>query len=36
MHANLHILDQHNFGKYLHMKIEVESRMFKSKQLHDL
>lgn len=37
MHADLHILDQLNFGKYLHMKVEVESWMYKlSKQLHDL
>lgn len=37
MHADLHILDELNFGKYLHMKVEVESWMYKlSEQLHDL
>lgn len=30
MHADLHILDQLNFGKYLHMKVEVESWMYKA------
>lgn len=30
MHADLHILDELNFGKYLHMKVEVESWMYKA------